>query len=59
MFVNLLCIALVVMVAVLGKKVSTKDEIIQEYQKSLEQCENRTIKDQIIDKIKKGHEHND
>jgi hypothetical protein len=47
------------MVAVLGKKVSTKDEIIQEYQKSLEQCENRTIKDQIIDKIKKGHEHND
>ena len=59
MFVNLLCIALVVMVAVLGKKVSTKDEIIQEYQKSLEQCENRTIKDQIIDKIKKGHDHND
>lgn len=46
---------LVIFSAYLGKKVSDKDKIIEEYQKSLQACEAETIGDKIFDKIRERH----
>ena len=52
---NLIAIGLVCLCIFLGKKVGDKDRVIEEYQKSLQDCENQTVGDKILDKIKERH----